>query len=221
MPIPTDLVVVDPLRLGKHNMDCEAFTTLLPDGERGLRNWEKEGRDPATVHDYLMKRIMSTRQQFQIPDYLFWALHVHEQDALSRQVGVHMMMNKKTHMTWDNVVDGLLAKDKALFSKMAPIMKRIRGTTAFWHQERQNVFAMLRELGVPTWFFTITANEAGWPDLVCELLAMEVRATDFLLNDPGLAKVVQVLYNEVRDKPELLLRWHMLLCAESSGCWTS
>ena len=55
-------------------------------------------------------------------------------------------------------------------------------------------------------FFTITANEAGWPDLLCELLALEVRARDFLLTEQELTTVVQVLYNYIRDKPELKKR---------------
>ena len=94
-------------------------------------------------------------------------------------------------MTWDDVIGGLTAKDKALFKKMCPILRNIRGTTAYWHRERQNLFAMLRELSVPSWFFTITANEAGWPELICELLALEVRARDFLLEEREL--VVQVV----------------------------
>jgi hypothetical protein len=206
LPMPKDKVIVDPLKLGNFNMDCKAFPTLLPDGVRELRSWEQNGLCQVTVHDYFEKRMNSTRQQFQQPDYLFWALHVQEQDFLSRQIGVNIKMTGKKKMFWDDVIGGLTARDKALFKKMCPILRNIRGTTAFWHRERQNLFAMLRELGVPSWFFTITANEAGWPDLLCELLALEVRARDFLLTEQELTTVVQVLYNYIRDKPELKKR---------------
>ena len=62
---------------------------------------------------------------------MFWALHVQEQDFQARQVAVNVKMNVKKSMSWEDVVHGLIGKDKALFKRMAPILRQIRGNHGF------------------------------------------------------------------------------------------
>jgi hypothetical protein len=53
-------------------------------------------------------------------------------------------------------------------------MQNIRGTTAYWQDAGSDVFAMLRALSPPTWFVTLSANEAGWDDLAIVLSGREI-----------------------------------------------
>lgn len=43
---------------------------------------------------------------------------------------------------------------------------KITGTPAYWENQKKNVFAMVRQLGVFTLFITLSAAEAHWPELL-------------------------------------------------------
>jgi len=49
------------------------------------------------------------------------------------------------------------------------VLAGIRGTHTYWKRAGQHLFAMLRQLGAPTWFLTLSAAEAHWPDLFAVL----------------------------------------------------
>ena len=46
------------------------------------------------------------------------------------------------------------------------IMKNIRGSPAYWHSVLNDLLAMVRQLGVPTWFLTLSAADMQWPDVI-------------------------------------------------------
>ncbi|XP_076298854.1 uncharacterized protein LOC143217964 isoform X2 [Lasioglossum baleicum] len=45
-------------------------------------------------------------------------------------------------------------------------LRSIPNSTWYWSERKKDLFAMIRYLGTPTVFFTISANEIGWPDLL-------------------------------------------------------
>ena len=50
-------------------------------------------------------------------------------------------------------------------------MRNIRGTAAYWQNARSDLFALLGTAGPPTWFMTLSANDA-WDDLALFLGGM-------------------------------------------------
>uniref|UniRef100_A0A6P7FX48 Uncharacterized protein LOC114335154 n=1 Tax=Diabrotica virgifera virgifera TaxID=50390 RepID=A0A6P7FX48_DIAVI len=50
-------------------------------------------------------------------------------------------------------------------SKLA-FLRSIPNSSWYWLERKKDLFAMIRQLGKPTVFFTISANETGWPDLL-------------------------------------------------------
>src|SRR5204863_4617658 len=41
-----------------------------------------------------------------------------------------------------------------------------RGSPAFWEQKKRELFAMIRQLGPPTFFITLSPAETKWPELL-------------------------------------------------------
>ena len=94
---------------------------------------------------------------------------------------------------------------------MHPVLKVLRGTIPWFQERRSQLFAMLRELGIPAFFVTISANEVGWADLILECLMQEVRSLDFHLSEAQVNQLAVTVYNQIRtDKTakQLLLRRH-------------
>lgn len=46
------------------------------------------------------------------------------------------------------------------------ILKNVRGSPAYFQSVFYDVLAMVRQLGVPTWFFTVSAADMQWPDVL-------------------------------------------------------
>ena len=45
-------------------------------------------------------------------------------------------------------------------------LKQVRGTPSYWQKVHYDVLAMIRQLGVPTWFLTLSAADMKWPDVL-------------------------------------------------------
>ena len=52
-------------------------------------------------------------------------------------------------------------KDKAY-----SFMKNIRGSPPYYQRTFYDLLAMIRQLGTPTWFFTLSAADLKWPDMI-------------------------------------------------------
>ena len=51
-------------------------------------------------------------------------------------------------------------------------LKNICGSPAYWQNELYDVLAMLRALGIPTWFLTLSAADLHWPEMI-QAIAMQ------------------------------------------------
>jgi hypothetical protein len=45
-------------------------------------------------------------------------------------------------------------------------MASVRGTPAYWEKTKFEVLAMIRQLGIPTFFLTVSAADLKWPDMI-------------------------------------------------------
>ena len=55
-------------------------------------------------------------------------------------------------------ISGLLRENSYMF------MKQIRGTAAYWKTTLLNLLAMIRNIGPPTLFMTLSANDYHWEE---------------------------------------------------------
>ena len=49
------------------------------------------------------------------------------------------------------------------------IFKTIRNSPQYWEHQKKEVFAMIRQLGLPTLFLSLSANDLHWPELIIAL----------------------------------------------------
>ena len=54
-----------------------------------------------------------------------------------------------------------LCKDKAY-----RFMKNVRGSPPYYQKTFYELLAMIRQLGTPSWFFTMSAADMKWPDVI-------------------------------------------------------
>ena len=52
-------------------------------------------------------------------------------------------------------------------------MRNIRGSPAYWNAAKLDLLGMIKQLGPPTWFLTLSANDMNWFDLLKVLCEAE------------------------------------------------
>lgn len=46
------------------------------------------------------------------------------------------------------------------------VLRNLRGSPAYWESAKKELFAMIRQLSIPTWFCSLPAAESRWTDLL-------------------------------------------------------
>lgn len=60
-------------------------------------------------------------------------------------------------------IDNLVKQDDGF-----RVLRNLRGSPPYWGQAKKDVFAMIRQLGISTWFCSFSAAETKWiPFLIC------------------------------------------------------
>ncbi|XP_055845331.1 uncharacterized protein LOC129911529 [Episyrphus balteatus] len=126
---------------------------------------------------------------------LYMAKKKLEQSCLSN-INICLRKSKSTNkVTADNVLkkhflDSLIQHDAGY-----RILNRIPSSPSYWELKKMQLMAMIRQLGKPTLFLTLSAAESNWPELI-QLLAK-------LLNNQKLS-IVEAMSLENFEKTELI-----------------
>ena len=145
---------------------CEelAFPVLFPKGQYGYTHERKIKLTPVK---YFNARLLHYSGRFATnPEYLFFAQFITEQKKVSDSINIAL---KKIHgqpMTASeiksdvNKLKGLICQDQAYL-----FLRQIPGTPPYWQKFMYEVVAMVKQLGIPTWFMTLSCADLRWPGL--------------------------------------------------------
>ena len=144
----------------------KAFPWLFPNGINGISTNRPL---PLTTLDYYQSRLYNhdSRWRCDIP-YIMSALNNHEWELLTSLVSTYMRTKKLCAGTGSflpvTAADVNNARnDPILMQNTYMFTKDIRGTAAYWKSVLMKLLAMVRSLGPPTFFLTLSAND-NWPE---------------------------------------------------------
>ena len=121
-----------------------------------------------TYRKYFNARLLDVDGRFARDlDYLFVAQYIVE----AKQV-----LDDGNNFAWrqkpSRQITAAQAKDQAFLGqfvrtdKAYSFMKNIRGSPPYYQCTFYDLLAMIRQLGTPTWFFTLSAADMKWPDII-------------------------------------------------------
>lgn len=61
---------------------------------------------------------------------------------------------------------GNAAEEIAKLDDGFKIFRCLRGSPPYWEAAKKDIFAMIRQLGIPTWFLSLSAAETRWTSLL-------------------------------------------------------
>ena len=101
-------------------------------------------------------------------DYIFYALSATLQLNLNSQINIAMKKVCTNQLAagmlssnFSDTVKSFIAKDEGF-----NFMNSIKGTTAYWKRFLFEVLAMVKQLGLPTFFMTLSCADLRWNELI-------------------------------------------------------
>ena len=121
-----------------------------------------------TYRKYFNQRLLDVDGRFARDlDYLFVAQYIVEAKQVLDDGNNFIWRQKPTrHLTASQAKDQALLSQCVHKDKAYRFMKNIRGSPPYYQRTFYDLLAMIRQLGTPTWFFTLSAADLKWPDMI-------------------------------------------------------
>ena len=156
--------------LSDQNFEELANPEKYPYGQGGLMNATRPV--PITVGKYANARLLDQDGRFsKDPDYFLTLQYAVEHKQVQDQLNIAIRQTSGRqyqgedinagHLKNPNVLNNLIHQDKAY-----RFLKNIRGSPPYWQNMFFETLAMIRQRGIPTWFFTLSAADLQWPEVI-------------------------------------------------------
>ena len=146
-----------------------AFPHKYPLGKGGF---SEERKEKLTVRKFFNQRLLDVDGRFaKDVDYLLAAQYAVEQDQVDHLQSIVIRQMSGRLYQGHKLTAGVL-KDPDKLNQLVQkdygyrLLKEVRGTPAYWQKVHYEVLAMIRQLGIPTWFLTLSAADMKWPEVI-------------------------------------------------------
>ena len=100
------------------------------------------------------------------PQYLFFAQFIMEQKKISDSINIALKKIHGQSVTASQVKSISQAFQNLLLQDQAYLfLRQIPGSPPYWQKFMYEVVAMIKQLGIPTWFMTLSCADLRWPEL--------------------------------------------------------
>ncbi len=155
-------------------MEAECFPVEFPDG---LNTYKEERQPKVSPSAYFKARLFSLDNRFaRNPEYIFFAQYATEVHQINSGISIALRIGATKTADGKPITASLLSDQ----NKIKELIKRdegyrfltqVRGTPAYWEKSKKNLFAMIRQLGIPTFFVTFSAADRRWIEIPNAILA--------------------------------------------------
>ena len=146
-----------------------AFPQKYPYGKGGF---SAERCENLTMRRYFNQRLLDVDGRFSGDvEYLLAAQYAAEYQQVNSLTSVVMRqvpgrIYRGQRVTAGDLKDPIRLSELIQRDKAYKLLKQVRGTPAYWQKVHYDVLAMIRQLGIPTWFLTLSAAEMKWPEVI-------------------------------------------------------
>ncbi|XP_041957559.1 uncharacterized protein LOC121715728 [Alosa sapidissima] len=159
--------------------EAKCFPVLYPSGGPTFHD-ERESK--ITLSRYLNTRILNADGRFaQNTDFIFYAQYISEVHQVVSGVSVALRKGGGNSSLKDASPDMLLNSDslgKILRNDEGyKFLRGIRGTPPYWMSVQKDLFAMIRQLSIPTFFASFSSADLRWSEMLSSILRIEGKQT--------------------------------------------
>ncbi|XP_073681681.1 uncharacterized protein [Garra rufa] len=155
--------------------EAKCFPVLFPKGRGTFHDSRPE---KLTLSRYLNNRILNADGRFaQNIDYIFYGQYLSELNQVISNVSIALRKgydaNNDTKITSEMLTNKDSLQRILNYDEGYKFLKPVRGSPVFWQSVQKDLFAMVRQLGLPTWFCSFSSADLRWPELMQSIVKQE------------------------------------------------
>ena len=154
--------------------EAKSFPTLFPYGTGTFADFRQE---KITRSRYINCRLLSADNRFaKNTDYLFYSQYVKELEQVISSISIALRKGKadpKKQYTLASISDGKKLTELFASDEGYKFLKPVHGSPPYWQAVQKDLFAMIRQLGIPTWFSSFSSADLRWDDLIGTILRQQ------------------------------------------------
>ncbi|CAJ1085629.1 uncharacterized protein LOC117832690 isoform X2 [Xyrichtys novacula] len=163
-------------------LEAMAFPVQFPTGENTLDENRPMKLSPSS---YFKARLFGVDDRFaKDTNYLFFAQFVTEIHLATSSMSIQLRKGKPLTRDGRKITSKML-REKLEVERLVRnrdairFMQPLRGTPAYWDKTTKDLFAMIRQLGSPTFFVTFSAAEMRWPEVIIAIKLQQGEEVNF------------------------------------------
>ena len=155
--------------LTDHLFEEMSFPHKYPTGRGGF---SEEREEKLTIRKFFNQRLLDVDGRFaKDVEYLLAAQYAVEHDQINNLQSIVIRQMPGRLYQGERITAGDLKNPDKLNQLVQKdhayrLLKEVRGTPAYWQKVHYEVLAMIRQLGIPTWFLTLSAADMKWPEVI-------------------------------------------------------
>ncbi|KAI8507071.1 hypothetical protein Bbelb_155100 [Branchiostoma belcheri] len=149
--------------------EAMSFPVQFPTGKFSFNDDRNVSITPSK---YFKARLMGADTRFASDtSYIFFAQYVTELHFIQSNISISMRKGSPVTSDGRRISAGMLSNREDLQNILKSdqgyrFLQPVRGTPQFWDRALNELFAMIRQLGIPTWFATFSAADLRWPEVL-------------------------------------------------------
>ena len=179
----------------EEDVEATAFPCLFPDT---LNTYASERQKKLSLSKYFNGRLFSSDRRYASnPPYIFYAQYVTELNRLFSSISIAMRKGS-TKTRHGKTITARTLSDKDEMNKLLKSdegfrnMECLRGSPAYWKKTLSDLFAMIRQSGIPTFFCTFSSAELSrWPEVVECIARQEGKNSESSIKYPQRCKYLR------------------------------
>ncbi|XP_064625952.1 uncharacterized protein LOC135486782 [Lineus longissimus] len=159
--------------LNVKDVEALSFPQQFP---RGRYHYNTERMVKIGLNPYFNARLFNVDPRFSSDNaYIFFAQYISELTQILSNISIAMRKGSPHTRTGTKITAKMLTNKDAVreilkSDKGFRFLQPVRGTPPYWERTLKDLFAMIKQIGIPTWFVTFSAADLRWPEVLHALL---------------------------------------------------
>ncbi|XP_013402374.1 uncharacterized protein LOC106168004 isoform X2 [Lingula anatina] len=152
------------------NKEVQSFPTLFPNGKNAFSERRKH---KLTFSQYIKSRLFSADTKFAMnTQYIFYLQYIKEfQEVLSSaKISQRKGSAQSGNISIDSFESEESLKNILRNNEGYKFLAKVRGSAPYWERTMKDLCAMVKQLGIPTWFCSFSAADRRWKEIVYAIL---------------------------------------------------
>ncbi|XP_065109326.2 uncharacterized protein [Paramisgurnus dabryanus] len=155
--------------------ESKCFPVLYPTGGPTFHDARPE---KITLTRYLNARILNADGRFaQNTDFIFYAQYISEVDQIVSNVSIALRKgcekDELSKVTPDMLTNSDNLQKILKYNEGYKFLRPVRGTPPYWMSTQKDLFALIRQLGIPTFFASFSSADLRWPEMMNTIIKQE------------------------------------------------